>query len=399
MAAPQKFILRIMQEKFKPRLDDFDGQLSVLVDIEESPEKGTLKEIRSESDDTSAGSSDTDILPHVPLTQRQKNWPDSFPLPTFSYEVEHVLEEGNSAFEMSGKTLKLTRSQKHNILENMAETMHTFKPYPNDREVGKAAEALVTAHPCLRELGSDSGWYGWKVSLKFKMGNYRTKLVRSGCAEVSVNTGRRSKNNPEREQPHSNIKRARRFENQATWGFLQNWPALRMESQVFAEFHRITNVNLRSQFYSELDRHTPRLISISVQGSSDCLLDTTIPDLAKSLTSVLVALPASLGTSVFFPDSLKSLASSLCQTCTVWLRLNFFPQNILVVVEGEVLAELPRFPDAFMLLFGLIYTFNLHYPKKLLNMFNFVQEIVMCLDDSTPLKPHLQSLKNDLLHC
>lgn len=41
----------------------------------------------------------------------------------------------------------------------MAETMHSFKPYPNDRQVGKAAEALVTAHPCLREHGSESGWY------------------------------------------------------------------------------------------------------------------------------------------------------------------------------------------------------------------------------------------------
>lgn len=198
MATPQKFVLRVyvatdmamkltlterplsveelkntMQERFKPRLDcdftlqyedpDFDGQLSVLVDIQELPEKGTLKVMRSESAESTA-SSDTDILPHVPLNQRQKNWPDRFPLPSFSYEVVHVLEEGNAVFEQSGKMLVLTRSQKHNILENMAETMHSFKPYPNDKEVGQAAEALITAHPCLRERASDNGWYGWKVS-------------------------------------------------------------------------------------------------------------------------------------------------------------------------------------------------------------------------------------------
>lgn len=29
-----------------------------------------------------------------------------------------------------------------------------------------------------------------------------------------------------------------------------------------AEFHRINNVNLRTQFYKELDRHTPRLITL-----------------------------------------------------------------------------------------------------------------------------------------
>lgn len=110
MAALQKFVLRvcvatdlamklilterpqsvedlqnIMQEKFKPRLDchftlqyedpDFNGQLSVLMDTQELPEKGTLKVVRSESDASSTGSSDTDILPHVDLRQRQKNWP------------------------------------------------------------------------------------------------------------------------------------------------------------------------------------------------------------------------------------------------------------------------------------------------------------------------------------
>ncbi len=185
-----------MQERFKPRLDcdfslqyedpDFDGQLSVLVDIQELPEKGTLKVMRSESDATSTASSDKDILPHVPLTQHQKNWLDCFPVPPFSYEVACALEEGNTAFERSGKMLKLTRSQKHNILENTTETMQSFNLYPNDREVGNAAEALVTALLCLREHGSESGWYGWKVCLKFKMENYHTKLARSGSVEVSI---------------------------------------------------------------------------------------------------------------------------------------------------------------------------------------------------------------------
>lgn len=180
----------IMQEKFKPSLDsdfslqyedpDINGQLCVLVDIGELPEKGTLKVMRSESDECSTASSDTDILPHALLTQHQKNWPDAFPVPTFSYEVEYVLEEGNHVFERFGKMLKLTRSQKHNVLESMAETIQNFKPYPRDRELGKASEALNTSHSCMKELGSKSGWFGWKVSLYYKMGNYRQKLARSG---------------------------------------------------------------------------------------------------------------------------------------------------------------------------------------------------------------------------
>lgn len=302
MAAPQKFLLRvyvdmdvamkltlngrpnsveelkmIMQEKFKPRLDsdfslqyedpDFNGQLSVLVDIEELPEKATLKVMRSESDESSTASSDTDILPHVPLTRRQKKWPDAFTVPTFSYEVEHVLEEGNRVFETSGKTVKLTRSQKHNVLESMAETIHSFKPYPSDREIGKAAEALITAHPCLKELGSKTGWYGWKVSLGFKMGNYRQKLARSGCAEVSVNAGKRSKNNPDNEHPHSNIKRARRAE----VNFLPNFP--RGENQATLE-------NMRLEIIKEVEKTEKNLVWI------DKLMQTTFAlrrqDIVKS---------------------------------------------------------------------------------------------------------------------
>ncbi|KAK7930693.1 hypothetical protein WMY93_007088 [Mugilogobius chulae] len=83
----------IMQQKFRPRLDgeftlqyedpDFDGMLSCLMDIDELPEKGTLRVVRSESDESSLASSDTDILPHVPLHQRQKHWPSTFTVPCF----------------------------------------------------------------------------------------------------------------------------------------------------------------------------------------------------------------------------------------------------------------------------------------------------------------------------
>ncbi|XP_072527461.1 uncharacterized protein [Salminus brasiliensis] len=151
------------------------------------------------------------------------------------------------------------------------------------------------------------------------MGNYRTKLSRSGCDEVAVNSGKRSRNNPESESPHCNIKRPRRAEvnylpnfprgedasslerlrvqvveevskmdknlqmierlmqttyalrrkqiiadnpSQSVKDLLENWPALRIESQVCAEFHRITNINLRSKFYAELDKHTQRLLAV-----------------------------------------------------------------------------------------------------------------------------------------
>ena len=88
-------------------------------------------------------------------------------MPTFSYEVELALGEENVTYERTGKTLKLSRGQKHNILETLAAKMHSFKAYPNDNEVSMVADALVTASDlCLKEPGSRTGWYGWKNCLK-----------------------------------------------------------------------------------------------------------------------------------------------------------------------------------------------------------------------------------------
>ncbi|XP_048124119.1 uncharacterized protein LOC125310589 [Alosa alosa] len=186
-----------------------------------------------------------------------------------------------------------------------------------------AAEALVAKHPCLKEAGSESGWNGWKYSLKFKMGNYRNKMRRAGCQEVTVNAGRRSRSNPENEPSHSNIKRPKRAEVNFLPNFAQGkdpssleelrqtiveevkktekdlplirkmmettfplrrqtivmscppvnelmnlWPALKIESELYAEFQRITNQNLPNTFYSELDRHLPRLMTLFRQKAS-----------------------------------------------------------------------------------------------------------------------------------
>ena len=119
---------------------DFDGQLCSLVDIEELPQKAVLKVVRPATE--------------TKTPDRTERWPDVFPVPTFSYEVELALGEGNVTYERTGKTLKLSRGQKHNILETLAAKMHSFKAYPNDNEVSMVAEALVTRHLCLKEPGS-----------------------------------------------------------------------------------------------------------------------------------------------------------------------------------------------------------------------------------------------------
>lgn len=53
--------------------------------------------------------------------------------------------------------------------------------------------------------------------------------------------------------------------------------------------------------------------------------------------------------------------------------------------------------DALVLLFGLIYALHLEYPAKLNGFFEFIQIILLNLDDGRrQIKPKLLSLKNEL---
>uniref|UniRef100_H2MKM5 Uncharacterized protein n=1 Tax=Oryzias latipes TaxID=8090 RepID=H2MKM5_ORYLA len=471
-------LIQTLQEKCRPRLDheftlnyedpDFDGQLCCLVDIKDLPEKGTLQVVRSEAENESLQSSNTEMLPHVPISDRLKSWPDIFNVPTFSYEVEHLLLEGNAAYEQSWKTVTLTRSQKSSILESMATAIMNYKPYPTEKNIAMAAEALVTAHPCLKEKSSASGWYGWKWSLQYKMGNFRSKLAKAGCLEVAVNSGRRSHNNPDKEHPHHNIKKAKHAEvnylpdfpkghdstslenvriqiiqeversqrnlllidklMQMTFAlrrleiikedpmigeFLQKWPALRIDSQICAEFHRITNVNLRNQFYSELDRRTPRMLILFRQKATQTGRGSEVlrnflnlydeqQDADVKRTLVLHGLPIYLREED--PQFLKSPEPDISSASVAILTtvnenslIHLSPLSAAVVVEDEVMvSDISKWADAFVLLFGLIYVLHLDYPKRLIHTFTFIQKELMGLEDGKQLKPCLLRLKNDL---
>lgn len=178
---------------------DFDGKLTCLVDIQELPQKACVH-VSLTRDSSSVASTDTLSSP-----ERLSRWlPGAFEILTFAYDVELTRRDGNAEFEKNEKPLQLSRDQKHNILDKLASTIYGFKAYPSDKETAVVDKALVRKHPHLKEAGSDSGW---KNSIKFKMANYRTKMRRAGCQEVTVNAGKRSQRNPENEPSHSNIKR------------------------------------------------------------------------------------------------------------------------------------------------------------------------------------------------
>ncbi|XP_033966395.1 uncharacterized protein [Pseudochaenichthys georgianus] len=307
------------------------------------------------------------------------------------------------------------------------------------------------------------------------MGNYRNKMRQAGCQEVIVNDGKRSRSNPHNEPPHSNIKRPKRAEvnflpnlpqgedpsslehlrqtifeevkktemdlslikkmMQTTFALRRQtivrtcppvnelmdlWPALKMESEVYAEFQRITNQNLPNTFYAAFDRHLPRLMAIFREKASktgktaEALADIfkihdeqELHDINTRRTTVIHALPVYLqeDTSGFFRTCTEESEPELGGVAVALLtvtsdngtsQVHYQPVTISVVIENDIVVSLPRLADAFLVMFGLIYALHLSYPKGLTNTFEFTQKVLLGLEDGK-LSPKLQTLKNDLM--
>lgn len=163
---------------------------------------------------TSISSLDTDILSSSDSSSssslRCKPWPDVFPVPEFVYDVELQLQRANGDFKSNGTLFSPSPKMKSDILECLASQIIRYKAYPSSAEFDAVAEALVKKHPCLREQGSVTGFYGWKISLKYKMANYRTKMRNIGCAELNVNSLKRKQD--DQRTSANQVKKARRAE-------------------------------------------------------------------------------------------------------------------------------------------------------------------------------------------
>lgn len=92
---------------------EFDNGLCNLVNMEDLPSKATIKIVRVIELDLSSTSTDDTVLlsDNTESPELLSRWPAIFVFPGFSYEVEYMLREGNSAYMKEGKTVRLTRDQ------------------------------------------------------------------------------------------------------------------------------------------------------------------------------------------------------------------------------------------------------------------------------------------------
>jgi len=86
---------------------------------------------------------------------------------------------------------------------------------------------------------------------------------------------------------------------------------------------------------------------------------------------------------------LKEIEDDISQTTKTCL--NF----AIIFEETVVMEDLPDFPTAFMVLFGLLYAVNFEYSKGLKYTFEAVQNIFVGFGEKC--NNRVQSLKNELL--
>lgn len=69
--------------------------------------------------------------------------------------------------------------------------------------------------------------------------------------------------------------------------------------------------------------------------------------------------------------------------------------SVGIILEGNIVMDVPSLPQAMYIVFGLTYALHLNYPKYMKNTFDFFQQVLLNLG-KTDLRPKLQTLKNQL---
>lgn len=78
-------------------------------------------------------------------------------------------------------------------------------------------------------------------------------------------------------------------------------------------------------------------------------------------------------------------------------QVPFATQHVSIVLEDIVVMSHRSWTDSLVILFALVYALHLKYPEKLSGFFEFIQVILLDLDEGRKqLRPKLQGLKNEL---
>ncbi|XP_039477868.1 uncharacterized protein LOC120443361 [Oreochromis aureus] len=347
-------------------------------------------------------------------------WPNPFPIPIFSYDVELKLRKGNEVYEKAGANLSVTRDIKMEILDKLAQEMFAIKAYPDKNEITSVAQELVSKHPCLKEPGNGTGYDGWATSIKFKLGNYRSKLSQAGCSEVAVNRKRRGEEDDSGSNRFS-LKKPKRGEVNFIPDAPENYndESLENERCILEDEMKKRGKNMAlitqkmditfSLRRKEVVETQPLVKEMQLRWPALFLKEQVSNIVQHRQTISLEGLP------IFVRDDETKLFLTCLDTDPVERVTRGVTVGILTVLEDYVgpnsqstvintaivleediiLDDLPDLPTAFAYLFGLLYGLNMEFPKELKYTFEAVQHIFMELTSTC--SQRIRSFKTKLL--
>lgn len=176
---------------FSSTSDIQDRATLKVIQLPSSPSCSSAPSVPEVTEMSSGSSCDTDIIssshssapsssslstPESLTGVRSQLWPRSFLVPQFSFDAEMQLQKAQLAYQTDGTVFSPNTKLKSDILDALASEIIKYKAYPSTADIDDVAAALVQKFPCLKEKGSASGYYSWKISLKYKMANFRNKI-------------------------------------------------------------------------------------------------------------------------------------------------------------------------------------------------------------------------------
>ncbi|KAI3365190.1 hypothetical protein L3Q82_010285 [Scortum barcoo] len=187
-----------------------------------------------------------------------------------------------------------------------------------------------------------------------------------------------------------------------------------MSKKLYSEFHRITNQHLPFSFFSALDKHTPKLLQLYKKRRTghfgEKIAEVLMAYEAQDKNNITAGRTAVLAGLLLY---LKEDSSEVFRICKdefevtqegavalvavageekVPAGVPYEAHHVSIILEDQVVMAHRSWLDALVILFGLIYALHLNYPEKLSGFFEFIQVVLLNLDDGRKqLKPKLQS--------
>ncbi|KAL7858909.1 hypothetical protein SRHO_G00140560 [Serrasalmus rhombeus] len=231
------------------------------------------------------------------------------------------------------------------ILDKLAQETFALKASPEKYEIESVASELVRKHPCLKEPNCGTGYDGWTTSIRYKLGNYRSKLRQAGCNEVAVNRKRGRDENGD--GGRFSLKKPKRGEEKEivevepmVLEVQERWPALFLEEQICEEFCRVTTKDLLWTFRAAVDKYSPRLLRLyrARKGYFSQDMDSLLEKLDEQVTHPEDEQTRGVQMGVLTVVEDDDDAPALLPSVT----------NIAIVLEDAiVLTDIPDLPAAF----------------------------------------------------